>query len=316
MTPKFTFSALLLVVALLCRPAHALIVGSFNIRYANQGDVERGNGWDQRAPVVAGLIRFHNFDVLGVQEALHHQLQTLQQLMPEFAYAGHGRDDGKERGEHAAIFYRKDKFRLLEGGDFWFSETPDVPGKGWDAALPRICTWVKLQEAADQRQFFAFNLHFDHVGVRARLESARLILRKIREIAGDQPVLLTGDFNVDQNSEGYRIIAGSGDFADAHDTAAIRYALNGTANAFDPNARTESRIDHIFLSRHFKALRYGVLTDSYRAPAPRPAGDAPSANFPKEVKFRDHQARLPSDHFPILVEVIERTGPPPEPRTP
>lgn len=295
----------LLAVLLHLPSASALIVGTYNIRYANRGDEERGDGWEQRAPVIGELIRFHNFDVIGVQEALHHQLQTLQKLMPEYAYTGRGRDDGKERGEHAAIFYKKEKFRLLEGGDFWLSETPTVPGKGWDAALPRICTWVKLQPVSDQRSFFVFNLHFDHRGVQARLESARLMVKKIQEMAGDQPTLLTGDFNVDQNSEGYRILTASGELADAYETASIRYALNGTANAFDPNAKTDSRIDHIFLSRHFKALRYGVLTDSYRAPAPRASGDTASGNFPREVKFREFQARLPSDHFPVLVEVSD-----------
>ncbi|MBX3746100.1 MAG: endonuclease/exonuclease/phosphatase family protein [Verrucomicrobiae bacterium] len=294
---------LLLAVLLAASSAQALILGTFNIRYANPGDVERGNGWEQRAPVVTDLIRFHNFDVIGIQEALHHQLLTMAERMPEYAYTGRGRDDGRHRGEHAAIFYKKGKFRLLDGGDFWFSETPDVPGRGWDAALPRICTWVKLQPVSGTRPFHLFNLHFDHVGVQARLESARLVLRRIHEIAGDQPVVLVGDFNVDQNSEGYRILTGSGVFTDAHDTAAIRYALNGTANRFDPNTRTDSRIDHIFLTRHFQALRYGVLTDSYRIRVPQPGPDAPSGNFPREIRFGEFQARLPSDHFPVLVEV-------------
>lgn len=300
--PRFRL-ILALVVLFQIPAARALIVGSFNIRYANPGDVERGNGWDQRAPVVADLIRFHNFDVLGVQEALHHQLLTLAKMLPDYTHVGRGRDDGKDRGEHAAIFFRKDKFKRLDGGDFWLSETPSEPSKGWDAALPRICTWVRLETVADGRSFYVFNLHFDHIGTRARLESSRLVLRRIQEIAGDQPVVLTGDFNLDQSSEGYRTIAGSGLLTDAYDTAAVRYALNGTANAFNPNARTDSRIDHIFLTRHFRALRYGVLTDSYRAPVPRPAADAASANFPREVKFGEFQARLPSDHFPVLVEV-------------
>lgn len=303
MPSRLTLRLFFLAVLLHLPSAHALIVGTYNIRYANQGDVERGDGWDQRAPVIAGLIRFHNFDVLGVQEALHHQLQTLQKLMPEYAYTGRGRDDGKERGEHAAIFYKKEKFRLLEGGDFWLSETTSVPSKGWDAALPRICTWVNLQSMDNQGSFFVFNVHFDHRGVQARLESSRLLLRKIKELASDRPFMLTGDFNVDQTSEGYRILAASGELADAYETAPIRYALNGTANAFNPDARTGSRIDHIFLSRHFKALRYGVLTDSYRSPRPRTQGDTASANFPREVKFGEFQARLPSDHFPVLVEV-------------
>lgn len=300
---RFLLLAFALVLQGSLTPADALIVGTFNIRYANNGDVERGNGWEQRAPVVAGLVRFHGFDVLGTQEVLHHQLQTLHGLLPEYAFTGRGRDDGKDRGEHVAIFYRKDRFQLVEHGDFWLSENPAVPGKGWDAALPRICTWAKLQPTSGARVFFVFNVHFDHVGVKARLESARLILAKMKEIAGDQPVLLTGDFNVDQSSESYQGLVASGELTDAFEVAPIRYALNGTANAFNPHGMTSSRIDHVFFSRHFKPQRYGVLTDTYRAPAAQPVAETQSGNFPKEVKFREFQARLPSDHFPVLVEL-------------
>lgn len=285
-------------------PAHAIIVGTYNIRYDNPGDVERGDSWEQRAPVIGGLVRFHGFDILGTQEGLFHQLRTLQELLPEYAYTGRGRDDGREQGEHAAIFYRRDRFVLLADGNFWLSETPETPGsKGWDAVLPRICTWAKLRPVAGGRAFFVLNIHFDHRGVKARLESARLILAKIREIAGDEPAILTGDFNVDQNSESYRGLVASGELADAFETAPIRYALNGTANAFNLHGKTESRIDHVFLSRHFRPLRYGVLTDTYRAPVPEHAGETQSGNFPTEVRFRAFQARLPSDHFPVLVEV-------------
>ncbi len=283
---------------------NALVVGTFNIRYDNKGDIVRGDGWEQRAPVVAGLIRFHNFDVLGTQEGLVHQLQKLRELMPEYAYIGRGRDDGKEHGEYAAIFFKKDKLRLRESGDFWLSATPEVAGsKGWDAELPRICTWARFEPAQGGRPFVVFNVHFDHRGVKARLESARLILAKVRKIAGNQPVILTGDFNVDQTSESYRGLVASGELTDAFETASIRYALNGTANAFNPQGKTESRIDHVFHSRHFKALRYGVLTDTYRAPLPAPKGDTKSGNFPHEVRFQQFQARLPSDHFPVLVEL-------------
>lgn len=300
---RFLLLAFALVLQGSLTPADALIVGTFNIRYANNGDVERGNGWEQRAPVVAGLIRFHGFDVLGTQEVLHHQLQTLHGLLPEYAFTGRGRDDGQDRGEHVAIFYRKDRFQLVDHGNFWLSENPAVPGKGWDAALPRICTWAKLQPTSGARVFFVFNVHFDHVGVKARLESARLILAKMKEIAGDQPVLLTGDFNVDQSSESYQGLVASGELTDAFEVAPIRYALNGTANAFNPHGMTSSRIDHVFFSRHFKPQRYGVLTDTYRAPAAQPVAETQSGNFPKEVKFREFQARLPSDHFPVLVEL-------------
>jgi endonuclease/exonuclease/phosphatase family metal-dependent hydrolase len=295
--------ALVLLLQVTSASALSLVFGSFNIRYANNGDVERGNGWEQRAPVVAGLIRFHGFDVLGTQEGLLHQLQTLQPLLPGYAYVGCGRDDGKDRGEHVAIFYKSDKFRLLADGNFWLSETPEVPSKGWDAALPRICTWAKLQPTSGEGAFYVFNVHFDHVGVKARLESSRLILVKLKEIAGDEPVVLTGDFNVDQTTESYRGLVASGALVDAFETSPIRYALNGTANAFNPNGKTESRIDHVFYSRPFEPMRYGVLTDTYRAPVGQVVEETRSGQFPREIKFREYQARLPSDHFPVLVEL-------------
>ncbi len=283
---------------------HAIVAGSYNIRYDNKGDVEKGNSWPQRLPVVAGLIRFHEFDLLGTQEAFHHQLVDLQKLLPDLAYTGGGRDDGKEAGEYSAIFFRKDKFSLLESGTFWLSQTPNLPGRGWDADLPRICTWAKLRKADGSGNLFVFNTHFDHRGVQARLESAKLIIARIKEIANDEPVILTGDFNVDQNSESYKSLRDSGFLADAYETSADRYALNGTINAFKPEWKTESRIDHVFHTRQFKPVRYGVLTDTYRTPVPE-ATETQSGNFPSEVKFKDFEARLPSDHFPVLVEFEE-----------
>ncbi|RYD23692.1 MAG: endonuclease/exonuclease/phosphatase family protein [Verrucomicrobiaceae bacterium] len=281
--------------------SRALVAGSYNIRYDNPGDVEKGNSWQQRVPVIAGLIRFHEFDVLGTQEAFHHQLLDLQKLLPNYAYVGCGRNDGKEAGEHAAIFFRKDMFKLEDSGTFWLSQTPEKPGKGWDADLPRICTWAKLHKTEGGEVIFVFNTHFDHRGVQARLESARLIVTRIREIAKDEPVILTGDFNVDQNSESYRSLHDSGLLSDSFETAADRYALNGTANAFRPDSKTDSRIDHVFHTKQLKPVRYGVLTDTYRTPVPD-SQESQSGNFPGEVKFRNFQTRLPSDHFPVLVE--------------
>lgn len=280
---------------------HALVAGSYNIRYDNKGDVEKGDSWPQRLPVVAGLIRFHEFDLLGTQEAFHHQLEDLQKLLPNFAFTGSGRDDGKEAGEYVAIFFRKDKFSLLDSGTFWLSPTPGQPGRGWDADLPRICTWAKMRKADGTGNLFVFNTHFDHRGVQARLESAKLIIARIKEIASDEPVILTGDFNVDQASESYKSLHDSGFLADAFETAADRYALNGTINAFKPDSKTDSRIDHVFHTRQFKPVRYGILTDTYRTPVADSA-ETQSGNFPSEVKFREFQARLPSDHFPVLVE--------------
>ena len=293
--------AILLLSGTLCQ---ATIVGSFNIRYDNPKDASNGDGWQERAPVIASLIRFHRFDVLGIQEAYAHQVDKLQSLLPAYAHTGCGRDDGKSAGEFAAIFYRKERYALKNSGTFWLSQTPEMPSVGWDAKLMRICTWVELEDIKNQETLFVFNTHFDHQGTVARLESARLILKSIRAIAADQPLVLVGDFNVDQNSEGYKIIQEATFLDDAFETAEEKYDLNGTMNGFKVNAYTDRRIDHIFHSPAFKVLRYGVLTDSYRAPSKQvEASESSSTAFPKELKFKNYEARLPSDHFPILVEL-------------
>jgi endonuclease/exonuclease/phosphatase family metal-dependent hydrolase len=282
-------------------PAQAVVAGTFNLRYDNQKDVEKGNGWAQRAPVIAALIRFHRFDVLGTQEALQNQLDDLQQLLPGYAWSGCGRDDGQDAGEHAAIFYKKDVFTRLDGGTFWLSPTPSTPSIGWDAKLKRICTWVKLEYTATHKPLFVFNTHFDHQGVVARAESARMIVKAIKTIAGGQPAILTGDFNVDQTSASYKVLHDCGILADSFETAAERYALDGTPNGFNVNSQTDSRIDHVFHTSGFKVLRYGVLTDSYRTGVAETT-ESGSPAFPGEVKFKNYQARTPSDHFPVLVE--------------
>lgn len=300
-----TLTTLMLAVVLLLlgtQASQAVIVGTFNIRYDNPKDGENGNGWLQRAPVIASLIRFHRFDVLGIQEALHHQVEDLQSQLPAYTHTGCGRDDGHEAGEFAAIFYRKDVFALKDSGTFWLSPTPEVPSIGWDAKFNRICTWVKLESNKTHETLYVFNTHFDHQGTTARMESARLILAKIQEIAGGKPTVLTGDFNVDQTSESYRQIHDSQLLVDGFETAEEKYALNGTANGFKVSAFTDRRIDHVFHSRAFKVLRYGVLTDSYRSPS-EDVAETGSVAFPREMKFRNYLPRTPSDHFPVLLEL-------------
>jgi len=282
--------------------AQLLTVASYNIRNQNQGDVDAGNGWQQRCPVITQLIRFHDFDIFGSQEVLNGQLNDMLSQLPECSYIGVGRDDGKTKGEYSPIFYKKDKLLLVKSGQFWLSQTDNRPSVGWDAALPRICTWGKFQIKESGRFFWFLNLHMDHIGVKARLESSKLVVEKIKQLCQGEPVILTGDFNVDQTSDGYQFITSSGILRDSYETADVRYALNGTFNAFDANLKTDSRIDHIFVSKNFHAVRYGVLTDTYRGEVPdESAKDIQSGNFPKEVSLHKYSPRLPSDHFPVQV---------------
>lgn len=282
--------------------AQNLNIATYNIRYKNNGDKRDGNGWDLRRPVIADLIKFHDFDIFGAQEVLNEQLKDLSSSLSNYGHIGVGRDNGKEAGEYAPIFFKKEKLKLLKEGHFWLSEKTESPNKGWDAALPRICTWGQFEDINSGLKFYFFNTHFDHVGVTARRESSKLILRKIKELAGDEPTVLTGDFNVDQNNEIFSILSGS-ELKDAYTTAQLKYATNGTFNHFDTNAMTDSRIDHIFLSNCAVVKRYGILTDTYRTPAAKEKKVNTGGNFPKELKLEAFEARLPSDHFPVMIVV-------------
>jgi endonuclease/exonuclease/phosphatase family metal-dependent hydrolase len=253
-----------------------LRVATYNIRFDNPRDTL--DLWQNRFPYLAGMIQLYDFDIFGTQEGLKHQLEDLKQRLGDYNYTGVGRDDGNEKGEHTAIFYKASKFRLLQSGNFWLSAVTDKPNKGWDAALPRICTWGKFEEISGSRSFFLFNTHFDHIGEQARKESAKLIIEMIRQIAGENPAILTGDFNFDETHPNFSIFRQSGILSDAYDLAPIRFAPGGTFTAFDITARPSGRIDHIFVSGDFSVIRYGILTNTYNG-------------------------RFPSDHFAVLAEM-------------
>lgn len=280
-----------------------LVVASYNIRNANSGDSIKGNGWHQRGPAIVDLVRYHDFDIWGSQEVFNRQLVDLLDGLDEYAHVGVGRDDGKTAGEYSPIFYKKDKFEVLQSGTFWLSTETDYPNKGWDAVLPRICSWAEFKSKENKSKIWFFNLHMDHVGVEARKESAKLVLSKIEQmVKKGEIVIFTGDFNVDQNNESYKLLEASDLLKDSFEAAEIRYANTGTFNAFNPNLKTDSRIDHIFVSPEVKVVRYGVLTDTYRAPLPN-GKSIKDSNFPKEVSLEEYEARLPSDHFPVRVEL-------------
>ena len=298
----FSIGMLWLLISF-CLQAETMVVATFNIRNANGGDSISGNGWGQRYPYIAQMVQFHGFEIFGTQEGKYHQLQDLKAAMPGYDYIGVGRDDGKQAGEFSAIFYKTDRFEVLEHGDFWLSPETDHPNKGWDAALPRICTWGKFKEKNSGFEFIYFNLHMDHIGVQARSESAKLILQKVKEQPSHIPVILSGDFNVDQTNESYALLNNSGVMRDAYEMADLRYAPNGTFNGFYPDRMTTSRIDHIFLSDDFQVLKYGILTDTYRTPVKESAEKEKNGNFPKEVSMQKYEARMPSDHFPVMIVV-------------
>lgn len=250
---------------------------TFNIRYANPNDV--GNLWADRLPHVASLIQFHQIELVGVQEALNTQLLDLTRELG-YSYIGVGRDDGTEKGEYAAILYNPEKFEILDQGTFWLSPTPEKPSKGWDAALNRICTWGKFKDMRG-KIFYVFNIHYDHIGQQAREESSKLVMAQVSLINKENaPAILMGDFNVRPDNAAYSTITSNPDWQDARLISEIpSYGPAGSFTSFDWGKMPDGIIDHVFVKGDLKVIRHGILTDNYGK-------------------------KYPSDHFPVLVEVV------------
>lgn len=302
MKRSYFLLVLLAVASLAC--AQSLFVGTYNIRNHNSGDDAAGNVWNVRCKVICDQINFEDPDIFGTQEVLHAQLGDLTAALDGYDYIGVGRDDGKQAGEYSAIFYKKDRIKLLRKGNFWLNETPDTPKLGWDAACIRICTWGEFRQKDTKFKFYYFNLHMDHVGVTARREGAKLVVRKIKEIAKGAPVILTGDFNVDQNDEIYAIFTKSGILKDSYECCRLRFAENGTFNSFDSDLKSDSRIDHVFVSPSFDVDRYGVLTNAYWTPRAGSENQSlKGKDAPGEISFGKYDRRTPSDHYPVLVKM-------------
>lgn len=257
------------------KPANYINVMSYNIRYNNTRDGE--DAWPKRKDNVKALVKFHDADILCVQEALALQVDELLENT-NYEMAGVGRNDGKKDGEFAAIYFDKSRFVKKDGGTFWLSDTPDQPSRGWDAAILRICTWVKLYDKWNKKEFIVFNTHYDHKGVQARIESAKLIKKKIQEIAPALPVVFTGDLNVTPETEAVATIK---TFLTDTKEATIEpaYGPEGTFNDFKFNAALKDKIDYIFVNKGFKVQKFGVLSDS-------------------------KNLRYPSDHLPIIARLF------------
>ena len=302
MKKRLLTGSALLFLSVLAASAQ-MLVGSYNIRYKNAQDSLRGDLWTKRCQVICDQVNFMSPDIFGAQEVLYPQLQDMLRGLDGYDYIGVGRDDGKQAGEYAAIFYKKNRVRLLSQGNFWLSETPERPGLGWDAACIRICTWGKFKNLRTKKKFYYFNLHMDHVGIQARREAAKLVVARIKEIAKGAPVVLTGDFNVDQYDEIYRIFTDSGVLKDSYVSARLRFAENGTFNSFKSDLFTKSRIDHIFVSPQTRVEAYGVFTDSYWTPDTAASPSQKASDAPQEISFQRYQRRLPSDHYPVFVRL-------------
>lgn len=228
---------------------------TFNIRMDTPHDSL--NSWEYRKDTVCKYIQMKNLDIFGMQEVLHHQLMDLKEGLPGYEAVGVGREDGKEKGEYSPLFYRTDKYEVLDSNTFWLSQYPDSAGFiGWDGACTRIATWAKFKDKATGKIFMGVNTHFDHVGVEARREGALLIIQRIKEIVGDKPAVVTGDFNVNDESEAYKTIT-TNEFV-------LRDAYKMTENKVGPNytfhdygrypMEQREKIDFIFVTPQIKVL--------------------------------------------------------------
>jgi len=262
--------------------ADAARVMTWNIRYNNPDDGI--HAWPQRREELLSFLLSQKIDVLCIQEGLHDQVAFLKEGLSGFDVRGVGRDDGKEKGEYSAIYFNTSRFASVADGTFWLSTTPSVPGKGWDAALPRIVTWVRLVDSVTASTLYVFNTHFDHQGTEARKNSARLLRWKIGEIADAFPVVVAGDFNTIDTDPAYRILTSpdlpSPRLEDAMQRSlAPRRGPPATFTGFEPtDPDAGPRIDYLFVSESLRVLRYSTCV---------PLGTS----------------GFLSDHLPVVIEI-------------
>lgn len=218
---------------------------SYNIRYDNSNDGI--NKWENRKNAVLGIIEKYQPDILGLQEGLHHQIKYLDSCLSDYKFIGVGRADGKLKGEFSPIFYDTTKFSVVEKSTFWLSEQSDIISVGWDAALERICTYGLFEHNYTKNRFWVFNTHFDHIGVKAREMSAKLILSKVTELNKDDfPVILMGDLNSEPNSKPIEII--SKKLTDGITISKKPFVGPlETFTGFSLNLNANKRIDYIFV---------------------------------------------------------------------
>jgi len=219
-----------------------IAVLSYNIRYNSSGDGL--DLWDLRKTELIDQIKQLDPMSFGVQEATLTQMKDLEAGLPDYDYVGVGRDDGATKGEFSAIFYKRSELKVLQVDTFWLSETPEKVSVGWDAALPRICTYAQFELTSSKKRFWHFNTHFDHMGKIARAESAKLIVSKITALVDDgDVVVLSGDFNAEPHEEPILVLNHS--FEDLSDRVKLQGPV-GTFSGFQLDAPLDRRIDYIF----------------------------------------------------------------------
>ncbi len=276
------FLLILVTVFFLFADVHSqqVKVMSYNIRLDVKSDGE--NQWDKRKDKVAALMNYYEADFIGGQEVQHHQLQYLLSELKGYNYSGVGRDDGKEAGEYSCIFFKKDKFTVVQQSTFWLSQTPDTISMGWDAVCNRVCTYGLFKSNETKKMFWVFNTHMDHMGVTARLESAKLIAGRIKKLneGKNYPVILMGDFNSRPEDAPVQYLK---EILQNARTVSEQpaYGPSDTWNGFQFDKKPDGCIDYIFIAKieKMKVQKFSTITDSY-------------------------DKKYPSDHLPILATIM------------
>ncbi|MDW5287551.1 endonuclease/exonuclease/phosphatase family protein [Formosa sp. PL04] len=255
---------------------------TYNIRLDIASDGE--NAWPNRKEFLVSQLQFYSPDIFGIQEGRPNQVAYINKQLTAFSFIGEGRDGG-DNGEYSAIFYNKKKYKMIEQGTFWLSETPHEIGLGWDAAYPRVCTYGLFENIKEGTRFWVFNTHLDHIGEIARVEGLQLVLTKMKALNTDElPTFLMGDFNAEPTSNPISIV--KNEMRDSKEIATEELIGSvGTFNDFQYDEISTQRIDYIFVSNTetIEVKTYGVLNNS------------------KDLKF-------PSDHFPVFVKIkLEKT---------
>jgi len=272
---KILSSFLVILISAFCS-AQEVSVMSYNIKYANENDGE--NSWSKRKDFITDQIQFYEPQILGLQEAVKIQIEHFLDEVKGYNSIGVAREDGRDKGEYTAILYKTEDFEVVESSTFWLSETPEAVSTGWDAALPRICTYALFKSKNSGKKFWVFNTHFDHIGKNARTESAELILKRIAELNKNElPVFLMGDLNLEPDAEG--VVNILKELQDSRKIARNTFGPEGTFNGFQFDKPVNRRIDYIFVSDQIGISKHAVLTDS------------------NDLKY-------PSDHLPVFIEAI------------
>lgn len=269
---------LIIVISTSLAQTENIKVMTYNIRCGYCEDSSSVNNWSKRKYLVAYLIKNHNPDLIGLQEAEMFQVKELIEMLDEYDWYGVSREDGKDKGETTAILYRTKRFSLEDKQTLWLSETPELVSKGWDAALNRTVTIIKFKDEISGEEFYYANTHFDHIGEQARTESSRLLVSETGKYTSDYPVILSGDFNYISNSEGYKIIITK--LSDAKTISkAESVGGNITFNGFGKDIQTNNRIDFIFVNDKTEVLNHTIDTTTFNG-------------------------LYPSDHYPVITEII------------